>query len=201
LWDGTICLFLKNQYLIDGIDLNPEFISIAKRKNPEGNFYVADMTNFTLNKKYDVVMCLFSSIGYVQTLDNVVRTLGCFKEHLNDNGIILVEPWFTPEEWNDGRVDIITAELNDMKLCRMSHSQKLDKISIVRFDYLFGNQAGIEYFSEEHKLGLFTVDELKNAFHEAGLDVEYDDQGISGRGIYVARKCQRRNSFDPPEPE
>jgi 2-polyprenyl-3-methyl-5-hydroxy-6-metoxy-1,4-benzoquinol methylase len=77
---GQYAFYLKNQYLIDGIDLNPEFISIAKRKNPEGNFYVADMTNFTLNKKYDVVMCLFSSIGYVQTLDNVVRTLGCFKD-------------------------------------------------------------------------------------------------------------------------
>lgn len=185
---GQHAFYLKNEYLIDGIDLNPEFISIAKSKNPKGNFYVADMTNFKLNKKYDVVMCLFSSIGYVQTLNNVVRTLGCFKEHLNDNGIILVEPWFTPEEWSEGRVDIITTELKDIKMCRMSHTQKLDRISILRFDYLFGSNTGIEYFSEEHKMGLFTVDELINAFNEVGLEVEYDDQGISGRGMYVARR-------------
>jgi SAM-dependent methyltransferase len=181
-------LYLKDEFLIDGIDLNPEFISIAKSKNPEGSFYVADMTSFQLNKKYDVVMCLFSSIGYVQTLNNVVRTLEHFEGHLNDNGIILVEPWFTPEVWIDGRVDTITTELNDIKMCRMSHTQKIDRISSLRFDYLFGRNTGIEYFSEEHKMGLFTVDELIQTFNEVGLEVEYDDKGISGRGMYVARR-------------
>jgi SAM-dependent methyltransferase len=179
--------FLKEDYSIDGIDLNPEFISIAKTKNPNGNFYIADMTNFQLDKKYDIVMCLFSSIGYVKTLDNAVRALKQFKEHLNDNGIILVEPWFTPDSWSDGRVDIIT-ELNDIKMCRMSFTEKNDRISILRFDYLIGSKSGIEYFSEEHKMGLFTVDEMMQAFHEVELEVEYDEYGISGRGLYVARR-------------
>jgi SAM-dependent methyltransferase len=180
--------FLKDDYSIDGIDLNPEFVSIAKTKNPNGNFYSADMTHFQLNKKCDIVMCLFSSIGYVQTLENVLRTLKQFKEHLNDNGIILIEPWFTPDVWSGGRVDTITTELNDIKMCRMSYSQKHDRISSLRFDYMFGSKYGIEYFSEEHKMGLFTIDELIQLFKEVELEVEYDKQGISGRGMYVARR-------------
>jgi SAM-dependent methyltransferase len=180
--------FLKKEYSIDGIDLNSEFVSIAKSKNPEGNYYKADMTCFQLNKKYDIITCLFSSIGYVQILDNVVRTLKHFKDHLNEDGIIIVEPWFTPDVWIAGRIDTITTEFNNIKMCRMSFTEKQDKISILRFDYLFGSKTGIDYFSEEHKMGLFTIEELIRAFHDADLEVKYDEQGISGRGLFVARR-------------
>lgn len=56
------------------------------------------------------------------------------------------------------------------------------------FDYLFGSKAGIEYFSEEHEMGLFNTEELIEAFEKVGLDVQYDEQGISGRGLFVARR-------------
>ncbi|MHA0858501.1 class I SAM-dependent DNA methyltransferase [Paenibacillus sp. CMAA1364] len=181
-------LFLKDEYLVDGIDLNLEFVEIAKSKNPEGSYFTADMTDFQLGKKYDVVTCMFSSIGYVKTLDNVVKTLQQFKDHLNEDGIILVEPWFTPEVWSEGRTDTLAIEHNNIKMCRMSYTAKQDRISILRFDYLFGSKTGIEYFSEEHKMGLFKTEELIQAFKDAGLEVHFDEQGISGRGLFVARR-------------
>jgi len=48
------------------------------------------MVVFDLGKTYDVVMCLFSSIGYVKTLDRVTLALERFKSHTNDGGLILV---------------------------------------------------------------------------------------------------------------
>lgn len=180
--------FLKNDFRIDGIDLNSEFVEIAKSKNSEGSYYTADMTDFHLDKKYDVITCLFSSIGYVKTLDNVIKTLKNFKEHLKEDGIILIEPWFTPEVWSEGRTDTLTTEHNGIKMCRMSFTAKEDQISILRFDYLFGSKTGIEYFSEEHVMGLFKTEELIQAFNEVDLDVQYDEHGISGRGLFVARR-------------
>jgi hypothetical protein len=35
--------FLCADYRVDGIDLNPEFVRIAKSKNPAGDYHVADM--------------------------------------------------------------------------------------------------------------------------------------------------------------
>ena len=58
----------KYGFDVDGIDLNDKLISLAQRKNPIGNFNNADMVDFDLGKSYDIVMCLFSSIGYVKTL-------------------------------------------------------------------------------------------------------------------------------------
>lgn len=185
---GQHANYLKQHYSIDGIDLNEESVSMAQAKNPEGKFLTADMSSFQLDKTYDVIMCLFSSIGYVKTLDNVVKTLERFREHLNDHGLILVEPWFTPEVWKAGRVDTLTTEHGGVKICRMSHTEKRGRVSVLQFDYLIGSEAGIDYFSEKHEMGLFTIDEMIHAFQGAKLEVEYDKQGISGRGMYIARK-------------
>jgi hypothetical protein len=46
-------------------------VTIAQRKLPRGSVYEADMTAFELGRRYDVVACLFRSIGYVRTLENV----------------------------------------------------------------------------------------------------------------------------------
>lgn len=187
MWNRGTRLFLKQHYTIDGIDLNPEFVSIAKSKNPDGHYSVADMTRFRLDRKYDVILCLFSSIGYVKTLDLLVQTLTQFKEHLNEDGVILVEPWLTPDVWTTGRVDTIMTERHGIHMSRMSHSDREGDISIMRFEYLFGSEHGIEHYTEEHRLGLFTVKEMIEAFQEAGLRVEHDPEGLIGRGMYIAR--------------
>lgn len=73
---------LSNYFEVDGIDLNDPFIQTAKKRNPSSNFWCADMTSFQLNKKYDVVMCLFSSIAYVKTLKLVEQTVEQFINHI-----------------------------------------------------------------------------------------------------------------------
>jgi ubiquinone/menaquinone biosynthesis C-methylase UbiE len=129
--------YLSKVYQVDGLDINPDFIEIASRKNPNGQYQVGDMTNFSLNKTYDIVLCLFSSIGYVRSLPNLIRTLRCFIRHLNKDGIIVVEPWFTPDTWNtEHAVHMLTAEIPDGKICRMNLSGKRGSLSIVDFHYL-----------------------------------------------------------------
>src|SRR5262249_31930264 len=51
---------------VDGLDLDPNFVRIARAKLTRGEVHEGDMTSFALPRKYDVVLCLFSSIGYVK---------------------------------------------------------------------------------------------------------------------------------------
>jgi len=182
---GEHLRYLKD-YEIDGLDINREFIDIAKTKNPEGNYFLCDMKDFHIGKKYDVIMCLFSSIGYVLTVENVIKTFVCFREHLNDRGLIIVEPWFTPDAWNPGKLHMVTAEHEGLKICRMNFSEVKDRISFFTFHYLAGSREGIEYFNEYHEAGLFTKEEMKQSFAMAGLQAEYKEPGLSGRGLYMA---------------
>ena len=193
---GEHARVLREQYRfeVDGIDLDEKFVSLAQRKNPNGNFSHADMVVYDLGKTYDVVMCLFSSIGYVKTLDRVTKALGRFKAHTNEGGLILVEPWFTPEMLKPGRIFLNTAQTEDLSVVRMGYSQVQGRISTLHFEYLIGSQGKIEHEVEKHELGLFTTDEMKRCFEEAGLEVTFDEEGISGRGLFIAWKGSNRLS-------
>lgn len=180
--------FLAKEFKVDGIDLQPEFIEVAQRKVGSGSFTVADMRTFELGKQYDVVQCLFSSIGYLTRPEDVISALCAFKRHLNPQGIVIVEPWLTPEVYRPGiPVMAPPVDLPEVKIVRMNVSEREGTLSRLRFHYLIARKEGIERLEEDHELALYSVDEMLSFFDQAGLSVEHDPQGIFGRGLYIAR--------------
>jgi SAM-dependent methyltransferase len=171
---------------VDGLDIEPAFVRIAREKLPRGSVYEGDMTTFALGRRYDVVLCLFSSIGYVLTLDNVTRTLARVRDHLADGGITLIEPWFPPGRLGAGHISLKTAESEGVTVARMSHTEIEGRISRLRFEYLIGRPTGIERATEVHELGLFTTEETLLCFDQAGLRATHDPEGPAGRGLFVA---------------
>lgn len=177
---------LSERFEIDGIDLEPAFVEIAKEKVPSGGFWLADMGDFSLPKTYDIVLCLFSSIGYLRTKEKIVAALESFKNHLNPGGVIFVEPWITPENWQVGYTFMVTAESDDLKICRMNVSERVANRSVLNFHYLVATKYGVEHLEEAHELTLYTKGEMLECFAKAGLEVSYDDK-FFGRGLYTAR--------------
>ena len=172
-------------FVVDGLDLDPAFANIARRKHPAGRFFEADMSDFHLARRYDAVLCLFSSIGYLLTLDRVAAALTCFREHLAPAGVIVIEPWFEPGVLDAGKVTRTAAEANGVRVTRVSHVEVDGRLSRLLFDYEITDDTGTRSAHEVHELGLFTKDELVQTFRHAGLDVEYDSKGLTDRGLYV----------------
>ncbi len=109
-----------HDYDVDGLDVEPDFVRLARRKHPDRTFTRGDMTDFDLGRRYDAVLCLFSSIGYVKTLENVERALRRFRAHLAGGGVVVLEPWIEPDAWHTGRVFLHTAESEEVTVCRMA---------------------------------------------------------------------------------
>ncbi len=174
-------------YQVDGVDLNPAFVRIAQAKLLSGSVHVGDMVSFDLQRQYDIVQCLFSSIGYVRTLENLASTLVCFRRHLAPHGVVIVEPWFPPGVLDVKRVHTSVAESDGLSVCRMSRIEVEGRLSRLHFDYLIGRPDGIRRASEVHELGLFTVEETMACFRRAGFDPEHDTRGLCDRGLYIAR--------------
>jgi SAM-dependent methyltransferase len=178
----------EHGFEVDGLDLDPAFVRIARGKLRNGSVYEADMTSFDLPRRYDVILCLFSAIGYVRTLENVRRTLDRFRVHLADDGIVLVEPWLTPDVFQPGRVHVTTVESEALSVVRMAHGEVDGRVSRLRFEYLIGRRSGIEHAVEIHELGLFTTDEMLDGFDRAGLRAAHDPKGPTGRGLFLGRR-------------
>jgi len=172
---------------VDGLDLDEGLLRVARAKHPSGRFFQADMSDFALAKRYDLVLCLFSSIAYLVTLERTRRALACFRRHLRRNGVVLVEPWFAPGGLEDGRVARVTGTHKGRTVERISRNEIDGRISRLWFDYRIDSPEGIRQVSEVHELGLFTTDEMAAAFEEAGFRAEFDAVGPTGRGLWVAR--------------
>jgi len=180
-------LFSKN-YQVEGLDIDPKMLSVARRKYPKIKFQQGDMVNFQLKSKFDIIVCLFSAIGYVKTKARLQKTIKNMFQHLLPGGVVLVEPWFTPSQWHPGRV--FTTEVNkpDLSIIRMSLSSQKGSLSILEFQYLIGTSKGIERDTEFLELGLFSKKEYLEAFRAAGLKVVHDTEGVDGRGLYIGIK-------------
>jgi SAM-dependent methyltransferase len=174
-------------FRVDGVDIEASLVEIATAKNPEGTFVRADMTDFDLGRRYDAVLCLFSSIGYVKSVANLHRATECLARHVRPGGVIVVEPSFQPGDLTDGKVFMQTAQEEEMHVCRMSHTRIRGKVAHMRFEYLVGDADGVRRAAENHELAIFTREEMEEAFRRVDLEVDYDPEGIFGRGLYVGR--------------
>ena len=185
---GEHARFLKEHYAVDGVDINENYLRAARLKNPGGSYTHADMTDFDLDRVYDVVTCLFSAVGRVMTLERLERAIACMARHVRPGGALIVEPWITPDQWNPGNLFVHVGEIGAAKVCRMSLSSREGELSILLYHYLCGTPQGVEHYTERLELGLFTRDEMTWAFESTGMTVRYDSEGLTGRGLYVAAK-------------
>jgi ubiquinone/menaquinone biosynthesis C-methylase UbiE len=186
---GEHILHLKDHFEVEGLDLDPDLLHIAKEKNPEIQFHQADMMAFDLGKQFDILICLFSAIGYVKSLKNLNQAIGSMTQHLVPGGLLLVEPWFPPAAWTSGTVHTLFREEPDLHIVRMNTSFREGRISYFDFHFLIGTPEGTEHFIERHELGLFEAAETKEAFVSAGLEVIHDEEGIAGRGLHIGKKA------------
>lgn len=88
---GNLLLYFKDEYEIVGLDLSEGMLKKAKEKIPEGKFINADMTNFSLDRKFDIIACIFDSINHIDGLSNWGKVFELAAEHLTEKGIFVFD--------------------------------------------------------------------------------------------------------------
>jgi SAM-dependent methyltransferase len=176
---------LRAHYEVEGLDLDEGLIAVARRKVPEVAFHHGDMRDFDLGRRFDVVTCLFSSIGYVRTVDAMRAAVANMARHLRPGGALVIEPWLTPDTFTPGHIHVEAHDEPGLKRVRMGRSWAEGVISTLEFHYLIGTPDEIVHSVEHHELGLFTHEQMTDAMEAAGLRVSYDPQALTGRGLYV----------------
>jgi SAM-dependent methyltransferase len=179
---------LAAHYAVEGMDIDAGLLEAARRRLPGVPLHTGDMRGFDLGRTFGVVTCLFSSIGYTRTVDAMRAAVEAMARHVAAGGVLAVEPWFTPQAYRPGTVNVNQFEEPGLALVRMAASRVEGTVSILDFEYLVGRPEGITRAHERHELGLFTEAEMRAAFEAAGLRVAYDAHGLTGRGLYLGVK-------------
>ena len=93
---GTFATMCKLKgYDVAGLDLSETIIEIANEKKKINRldipFYVADMTNFNLGRKFNMVTCFFDSVNFLKDKNQINKMFDCVYKHLEPNGYFIFD--------------------------------------------------------------------------------------------------------------
>lgn len=181
--------YFKDDYNVSGLDLSADMLDMARKKFPDIKFHLGNLIDFKLEEDFDATICLYGSIGFVKTVDNLRASMKCITAHLRPNGLALITPWSTVEDFQDLMV-VDAADQPDLKIARMEHVRlKEPKIVEVTFHHLLGKNNDVTYHKQSMQIGLFSREEYMSAMTNAGLKIVEEYKGIEVRGgAYIGKR-------------
>ena len=182
---GGHLLHLKDDFSVGGVELDPAMLEVARRRLPDVALHAGDMRTFDLGRRYDAVTCLFSAVGYMLRREDLDLAMATMARHLAPGGVLIVEPWFHPDQWFDGHVVADAANEVDVAVARVSRSTRDGNTSRFEFHYAVARPERVDTFIEPHVMGLWTIEEYRAAMQSTGLAVDHDPVGLIGRGLFI----------------
>jgi ubiquinone/menaquinone biosynthesis C-methylase UbiE len=176
---GTHAFFMeKYGYRLIATDYSESMIEQAKRKKRESasgiEFRLQDMRELHIEEKpFDVIYCLFDSIGYVQRNDDITRVLKNVNRHLKQDGLFIFEFWHAPAMLrNYDPVRTLEIAFPDGVLHRITKT-RLDiekQLAHVRYHLIFlKNDGTYLMMTEEQANRFFQVQEMALFLEASGL--------------------------------
>lgn len=190
---GTHLTHFRNEFArVAGVEPSEPMRRVARAKLPGVPIHAGDMRTFDLGVGFDAVTCLFSSIGYLRHVRELEAAAGRMAAHLKPGGVLIVEPWLTPDQWHDGHVSHLVTEVEGRTIVRMGFSSSRgQRTSRMHMHYLVGEPGcGVRHFTDHHDMTLFTAEEYEDAFALAGLTgISWVDGWVEGRDRLLARRA------------
>jgi len=181
--------YLNDHYHVSGLDLSDDMLTLARKKFPDLRFHLGNLIDFELEMDFDAIICLYGSIGFVKTVDNLRAAMERIAAHLRPDGLVLITPWSTVEDFKD-IIIVDAADRPDLKIARMEQVRlKEPKIVEVTFHHLLGKDNNVTYHKQSVEIGLFSRQEYLSAMTDTGLKVveEYTGPDVRG-GAYIGKR-------------
>ena len=181
--------YFRDDYNVSGLDLSEDMLDLARKKFPDLVFHLGNLIDFELEADFDAMICLYGSIGFVKTVDNLRAAMKRMAAHLRPDGLALITPWSTVEDFQD-LIVVDAADRPDLKIARMEQVRlKEPKIVAVTFHHLIGKGNDVTYHKQAMEIGLFSRQEYLSAMTDAGLTVveEYTETDVRG-GAYIGKR-------------
>jgi len=181
--------YFTAEYQVSGLDLSEDMLAVAEKKFPSLTFYRGNLIDFDVKAKFDAMICLYGSIGFVKTVANLRAAMKRVTAQLRPNGVALITPWSTKEEFQECLV-VDAVDEPDLKISRMEQVRlKEPDIVEVTFHHLIGKGTDVTYHHQSVEIGLFSRRDYLSAMAEAGLTIveEYTGKGVRG-GAYLGKR-------------
>jgi ubiquinone/menaquinone biosynthesis C-methylase UbiE len=198
---GRHLMYLVSDFDCTGLDLHEEMLKVARKNVPRATLVRANMTDFRLRSRFDVILCMFSAIGLVRTYANLEKTIKNFSNHLKNGGITIIENdsfsfLRSPVQY----MNLLTAETSDIKIARVEYYRRKGNVLIEREDYMVAQRGrGIRHFADLQYVGMFELKRTMRIMEQAGLTPKFLKGALHrGNGLLIGRKSILAGSYTIP---
>ena len=164
----------RNHFVL-GIDRSESMINIAARNSSRKlDFLRSDIRELNLMRTFDIVIIMFSALGYITNEQDLFQVFQKIREHIKPSGRIFFDVWYGPAvlkkkpeprkktfETKDGKLTrYVTGKLiTGSNLCELHY-----QLTLCKWD-------GSPTFHEEfHKIRFFFQIELEQMLKKSGFD-------------------------------
>lgn len=179
---GSLALSLDELecYDIWGTDKSPQMIARARQKNTEKMcgvaFSVMDFLNITMNRTFDVVLCVFDSINYLLNARQVFRFLKQCQKLLDSQSLLIFD--FTTPINSMEAIDYLHNEKgiteNNFRFLRSSTYNTEEQIHTNKFQIqkLAADQETVlDEFVEIHRQKIYSLQQMLDIIDQTAYNV------------------------------
>lgn len=163
-------------YEVTGIDLSPDMLALAaeKKKDRQKILYLnQDMTDFSLHKPADVVLCICDSINYLLEEDDLRDLFGCVRAVMPEDGLFLfdMKTEYCYEEILGNEIRMEDAE--DYTVIWDNAYDGVSKINEYILTMFMRDPGSGQYerWDECHRQRAYSPDRIRKLLREAGLEL------------------------------
>jgi len=182
---------LAGDFDCTGLDLHEGMLRIAREKVSEARFFRANMIDFRLGKKFDAILCMYSTICLVRTYQNLERTISNFSSHLKKGGIVILESdSFSHPGSPLPYMNLVAAESSGTKIAKLEYYQRRGNVLVEREDYLVAERGkGIKHYADLQYAGMFGLGKTMQVMRRAGLEPIFLKRALRrGVGLLIGTK-------------
>jgi len=184
-------LLTQRGFKVVGIDKNEGVLRIARRKVPEAMFHRGDMRTFRLSRRFDAILCMFTSMNYNTRSSDLVKTLRNFRRHLADGGIIV----FDSPLRSRGKAEQTSGALLDENAAVLYVWREQGKLTVGNIYWIVKGAGrgetgkGASVVLDRHTLRMYSLRKIKDAIESSGL------RGKAFWDFSISAKVGRRPIF------
>lgn len=200
---GSITVPLaKRGYVMTGIDLSSEMLSLAQMKSEEHHVKLRlseqNIALFDAGKDFDAVICSFDGINYLTSPKDVQSCFACVSEALSDDGIFIFDV-STPYKYEHILADhAFVYEYDDLFLSWQNYFNHKSGLCDFYLTFFIKNANTWTRFDETQRQRRYLLPRLEKMLKEADLTVieKVSDIGFSplaedsDRCFFVCRKIK-----------
>jgi len=95
-WIGVDAERLARCYTVVGVDVQPHLIAYAREHRPELDFFVGDMSNVRLGRRFDAILCVGNSLSYIHEDPDLEAAFATFSAHAQEDSLLILHTLLAP---------------------------------------------------------------------------------------------------------